>query len=265
MMRLNNDDGDSPVPETAEHRDVTDLCQLQAQALSAIGNAVVITNRSGIVVWANPAFKQLTGYTRSEVVGQSTRILKSGQNPRELYEDLWQTILSGTKWSGELVNRRKDGTLYHEQMSIAPVKNDAGGITHFVAVKRDITTRKHLAERMQMLANAVENSPNLIAMTGANGRIVYANLALLTTLRRSRADLLDRHLRELLSKNNPPELLQQLADPGGWRGECLAPRGDGSDLTALLSISPILGENGEMLGLLGIGQDITDKKRAEKD
>jgi len=79
--------------------------ELRAAAVEATANAVVITDLNGAVVWANPAFERLTGYTEGEMVGQSTRMLKSGQNPRLLYEEMWRIILEGRVWHGELINR----------------------------------------------------------------------------------------------------------------------------------------------------------------
>lgn len=241
-------------PATAE------LQALQVEALAEIGNAVVITDSSANIIWVNRAFERLTGYCLKEVIGNSTRILKSGQTRRETYEDLWRTILSGAKWSGELINRRKDASVYHEEMTIAPLVNAAGTITNFVAVKRDITERKRLAQHTEMLANAVENSSNLIAITDSDGHITYANKALLESLQWSSTDLIGQHFRNLVSKNNSPEVLRRIANPVGWRGEILSPRKDGTDLAVLLSVNTIVGENGDA-ATIGIAQDITEQKR----
>src|SRR5579872_2001890 len=148
------------------------LLDLHSAALAATANAVVITDLTGTVIWVNSAFEQLTGYSLTELVGQSTRVLKSGQNPPALYEEMWRAILDGKIWRGELTNRRKNGSLYIEEMTITPLRNSVGKITHFVAIKQDITQRKRLEERTRMLANAVENSPDLVGMSGPDGRIV---------------------------------------------------------------------------------------------
>jgi two-component system, cell cycle sensor histidine kinase and response regulator CckA len=98
---------------------VEQLLELQTAALEVADNAILITDREATIVWANTAFQRLTGYTKEEAVGQNTRLLKSGQHPASFYQQMWETILSGQKWQGELVNRRKDGSLYREQMTIA--------------------------------------------------------------------------------------------------------------------------------------------------
>jgi PAS domain S-box-containing protein len=113
--------------------------RLQSTALTSAANSVVITDREGHILWANPAFTKLTGYELSEVIGKNPRVLKSGQHNKVFYEKLWQTVLSGQVWHGEMVNKRKDGTLYTEEMTITPARDTAGEITHFIAIKQDIT------------------------------------------------------------------------------------------------------------------------------
>lgn len=154
--------------ETAKRRAMETLNLLDA-ALQAAPSAWVITNASGIVEWVNPAFTALTGYRSEEVVGQTLRLLKSHKHNDSFYRDLWDTILRGDVWSGELHNRRKDGTLYHEHMTVAPVKDGNGGISHFVAIKHDVTAQKELerqlaqAQRLEsvgMLASGIAHDLN---------------------------------------------------------------------------------------------------------
>jgi PAS domain S-box-containing protein len=116
--------------------------KLQSSALQAAANGIVITDRTGTITWVNPAFTGLTGYTFEEAVGQNPRLLKSGKHDETFYRDLWGTITSGQVWHGETINRRKDGTLYTEEMTITPVLDERDAITHFVAIKQDITARK---------------------------------------------------------------------------------------------------------------------------
>ncbi|RRR66902.1 MAG: PAS domain S-box protein [Candidatus Viridilinea halotolerans] len=113
---------------------------LLRSALAAAANAVVITNAQGHVQWANPAFTTLTGYSVAEVLGHKTSVLRSGRHDPSFYSDIWQKILSGHVWHGELINRRKDGSLYTEEMTITPVRTN-GQIAHFVAIKQEVTSR----------------------------------------------------------------------------------------------------------------------------
>ncbi|GBC96057.1 Sensory/regulatory protein RpfC [bacterium HR16] len=129
--------------------------RLHARALEMAGNAIVITDHNGTIQWVNPAFTAITGYAREEALGKNPRILKSGRHDRTFYEQMWGTILNGQVWKGEVVNRRKDGNLYHEAMTIAPVWDENGSITHFVAIKQDITERKRFE---QQLSEALERA-----------------------------------------------------------------------------------------------------------
>ncbi len=116
--------------------------RLQSTALEATVNSVVITDTLGTIEWVNPAFCRITGYTFEEAIGQNPRVLKSGKQPTEYYTGMWRTITAGKNWTGEFINRRKDGTLYTESVSITPVKNESGQIAHFVAIKQDVTALK---------------------------------------------------------------------------------------------------------------------------
>ena len=117
---------------------------MQSEALQAAADGIVITDNQGTIQWVNPAYEKITGYAFEEVEGKNSRILKSGLQDLDFYEQLWRCILSGKTWYGELYNKRKDGVIYLEEESITPVKDVSGEITHFVAVKRDITAlRKH--------------------------------------------------------------------------------------------------------------------------
>jgi PAS domain S-box-containing protein len=116
--------------------------RLQATALQAAANAIVITNPAGVIQWANAAFTSLTGYAAAEAVGRNPRVLKSGAHPSEFYGNLWRTILSGHIWHGELVNKRKDDSCYTEEMTITPVTDASGAIRNFIAIKQDVTDRK---------------------------------------------------------------------------------------------------------------------------
>jgi PAS domain S-box-containing protein len=131
--------------------------RLQGAALNAAANAIVITDRAGLIQWSNPAFSELTGYTAVETVGKDPgALLKSDQHDSAFYKDLWDTILSGQVWRGEMLNRRKDGSLYTEEQTITPVRDGQGAITHFIAVKQDTTERNRIAEDVRQRAQLAE-------------------------------------------------------------------------------------------------------------
>ncbi len=129
--------------------------RLQSAALQAAANTIVITDDRGTIQWVNDAFTRTTGYTREEAVGNNPRVLKSGKHPREFYEQMWKTIHGGEVWHGEIHNVRKDGSPLEEDATITPVRDAAGKISHFIAIKQDITERKSL-ERQLLRAQRLE-------------------------------------------------------------------------------------------------------------
>ena len=120
-----------------------------ATAIAQAANGIVITDTQGVIQYVNPAFTQMTGYSAMEAIGQNPRVLKSGRQGGAYYAELWQTIRRGQVWHGELINRRKDGTLYTEGMTIAPVRDSSGVITNFVAIKQDVTERQRAEEDLR--------------------------------------------------------------------------------------------------------------------
>jgi diguanylate cyclase (GGDEF)-like protein/PAS domain S-box-containing protein len=135
--------------DVTARRRIDDQVRLQMAALNAAANAIVITDTRGTCIWANSAFTQITGYKFEEIIGQKLSILKSGLQGEDFYKSLWLTILAGETWSGEIINRHKQGHLYIEEMTIAPVRNQEGHISNFIAVKQDITERKRIENNLQ--------------------------------------------------------------------------------------------------------------------
>lgn len=169
--------------DITERKRAEEELRLRSAALEAAANGIIITDPQGNIQWSNPAFSRMTGYDSHEVLGQNTRFLKSGQHASEFYRHLWETILSGQVWRGEIVDRRKDASLYVEEMTIAPVLNEPGEITHFVAVKQDVTERKRAEAQLE------QNNRELRALSEAERKarqiaetLAAANLALTRTL-----------------------------------------------------------------------------------
>jgi len=147
--------------------------RLQSAALEAVANAIVITDRSGTIQWVNSAYTRLTGYTLQEALGKTPRILYSGMQDEAFYKQLWDTILSGRVWHGELVNKRKDGTLYHEEQTITPLLDSQGQVTHFIGVKQDITSRKRAEETLRAselkYRSLIEQLPSVVYIDRLEG------------------------------------------------------------------------------------------------
>ncbi len=133
---------------TKRKRDEAERKQLLA-AIEQAGEPIVMTDAQGIIQFVNPAFERTTGYTREEAIGQNPHILKSGNQDRLFYSNLWNTISSGRTWQGRMVNKRKDGSLFTEESTISPVVDGAGRIVNYVAVKRDITAHLQMTAQFQ--------------------------------------------------------------------------------------------------------------------
>ena len=130
--------------DITERKHADEILRLQSAAIQSAANAIVITDRTGVITFVNSAFTHITGYTPEDAVGKNPRILKSGEQTSAFYRNLWETINAGNVWRGEVVNKRKDGSIYSEEMTITPVQNEQREITHFIAIKNDITDRKRL-------------------------------------------------------------------------------------------------------------------------
>ncbi|HEY9080253.1 PAS domain S-box protein [Magnetovibrio sp.] len=135
--------------EAGERSDLESEYKKFFQAVEASPSSVVITNRDGVIEYVNERFIASTAYSREQAVGRKPSLLKSGRTPPEVYEDLWSTINAGKIWRGEMCNRKRTGEHYWEATAIAPIFGADGEITHFVAVKEDITARRHAESALQ--------------------------------------------------------------------------------------------------------------------
>src|SRR5437868_1651407 len=132
-----------------QRQDAEKMLRKLSRAVEQSADLVIITDRNGVIEYVNPAFEKLTGYTRQEALNQNPRILKSGQQGKALYQDLWTTILSGKVFRGTLVNRKKNGELFYLEKTISPVRDVDGSITHFISNDRDITERYKLEAQLR--------------------------------------------------------------------------------------------------------------------
>lgn len=120
--------------------------------------SILITDLSGNIIYANNRVSELTGYSQEELLGVNPKLFQSGKMPADLYKDLWETILAGKKWAGELLNKKKDGSLYWESASMSPIIDESGEIKYFLAVKEDITPRKEMIQELIDARNKAEES-----------------------------------------------------------------------------------------------------------
>ncbi|MBI3203228.1 MAG: PAS domain S-box protein [Myxococcales bacterium] len=155
------------VRDLAARKVIEAQLRVRAAALEAAHNGIAIVARDGNFEWVNPAFSRLTGYASDEVVGTKPNLLKSGQHDAAFYHELWRTVTSGKVWQGHMINRRKDGTLYDEEQTITPVPDANGTITHFVAIKLDVSERLAAErERERLLGELQEALANVRTLSG---------------------------------------------------------------------------------------------------
>jgi diguanylate cyclase (GGDEF)-like protein/PAS domain S-box-containing protein len=259
---------------TPRKRDAEQL-RLQAAALEAAANAIVITDFHGTIMWVNHAFTTMTGYSKEEVVGKNPRLLKSGKQPQSYYADLWSTISSGKVWHGELVNRRKDGTTYTEEMTITPIAQNVGQAnwSHFIAIKQDITERKRAEEELyrahQMLQTILNTIPQRVFWKDRNCTYVGCNRAFATDAGLNNpAEIIGKSDFELAWSGTADRYSaedKRIMEQGSTKLNFDEPqsRTDGSLLWLRTSKLPLWDREGKVIGVIGTYEDITERKVAE--
>jgi PAS domain S-box-containing protein len=233
-------------------------------AVEQAGDGIVITDADGKIQYVNPAFTAMTGYTRDDVLGQNPRILKSDRNPAALYTELWATIRSGKIWDGELINRRKDGTFYQEEMRIAPVLDQDGEVTSFIAIKRDVTERRAAAEAQRFLAAIVENSEAAVIACTPAGIILTWNRGAEGVLGYTAREAIGRNLR-MLAPAEVPASAPYLVEPGDvLLQESLCLRGDGERIQVSVTRSIVQSPDDSVTAISLIIRDITERRKTEE-
>jgi nitrogen fixation negative regulator NifL len=260
--------------DVTNHKGVEERLRLQSTALEAAANGIVITDCQGSILWANPAFTRLTGYAVEEVIGKNLRILKSGAHDQEFYRSLWQTVTSGQTWQGNMINRRKDGSLYNEEMTITPVRNERGETTHFIAIKQDVTRRKQaekaLRESEEMFRSLSASSPFGILLTDINGQCTYVNPRCREILGRSLMESQNGGWADCVQSDDRDVALQRWHDyvktgTGEYSHEFRVQRRDKSVRLVHLRAAPLRSNQGPTTGFVGSLEDITDRKRSEDE
>ena len=261
----------NPTQETAEVADSPPSesnLALLATAIEQAGDAIVITDAGARIRYVNPAFTRMTGYSAAEAIGQNPSILKSGRQNVEFYRDLWSTVLAGRAWRGELINRRKDGAFYTEEMTITPVRDLADAVSNFIAIKKDITERRAAEEALkasdQQYRLLFERNLAGIFRYTADQTILDANEACARLLGYTRQELVGLHRADLFADHAEAEktwaqLSQQRAITNN---EVCLRRKDGDLVWVLANLGWV--DNGSGPATVeGSCIDITARKRAE--
>lgn len=166
-----NDKGESEIltvgNDVTEHRRLEEELMKLSYSVEQSQNSVMITDTSGHIQYVNPKFTELTGYKSEEVMGKNPRVLKSRDVDPEEYEELWKRLSNGETWRGEFHNRKKNGELFWERATISPVRNKRGEITHYLAIKEDVTQEKKLAQDLQKAFGRLKEMERIINLSGA--------------------------------------------------------------------------------------------------
>jgi PAS domain S-box-containing protein len=261
----------------AAARDISERKEIERQltvlntALEAAANGIVLVDKDGTILWSNPAFSRMTGYSKLEIVGQNPRFLKSGKHEDDFYRNLWATILAGKVWRGEVINRRKNGSLYYEEQIITPVIDQDGKITNFISIRQDITEHKQAEDALrkseEQYRSLVIATSQIVWQTNAKGEVVED----IPMWREFTGQSLDECLgRGWINAVHPAdqELVAQMwshavETKSFYEVECRIKKRTNEYCDFVLRGVPILDKNGQMSSWVGTSTDITEKKNYE--
>ena len=229
--------------------------------------AIFITDLNAEIEYANAAFSRTTGYSLEEILGLNPRFLNCGKTPKETYKELWQTIKNGETWKGELINRRKDGSEYIEFASITPVRGQDEKISHYLAIKEDITARKQFEIEQRIAAIAFESQDGIM-ITDANNIIIRVNKAFTKITGYESEEMIGRTPSFLKSGKQSPEFYQKmwakLLTEGSWQGEILNRNKNDQISPEWLTITAVKDDDEKTMHYVASIVDITDYKIAEE-
>ena len=253
-------------------QDAGELLQLQSDALEASANAVVITDATGTIQWVNRAFVELTGYPRDEVIGKNPRLLKSDIHDPGFYLRMWQTIRAGKVWRGEVVNRRKDGTLYTEEQTITPLRGGSGEIEHYIGVKQDVSRRKEMEDALQRqqqyFHTLIEKAADIITVVSPDGAIRYESPSLKRVLGWEPEDLIGRSVFDLAHPDDRENVASALARicsaPGEIESVKFQYRHKDGSWRVLESVGRNLINDPGVGGVVVNSRDVTERTRVEE-
>ncbi|MGC2300550.1 MAG: PAS domain S-box protein [Acidobacteriaceae bacterium] len=237
-------------------------------AVEQAADGIVITDAAGTIQYVNPAFTALTGYTPEEAVGGNPRLLKSGRHSPAFYQELWNTLLSGKVWHGEIANRRKDGSFYHEEMRIAPVLDAGGATTGYIAIKHDITEQRARESTQAFLAAMVEHSEDVIISATPAGVILTWNHGAEEVFGFTAQQAIGQSVSLFTPPDRMPRMMQcidRIASGEALRNyEGISRRADGRRIHVTVSGFPVRNKNGTVVAAAAVLRDSTARDQAEQ-
>jgi PAS domain S-box-containing protein len=244
-----------------------------SQATENSPASVVVTDKNGTIEYVNPTFCNITGYSNEEAIGNNPRVLKSGNLPQSFYKKLWDTILSGKTWRGDFINRKKNGEEYWESASISPIKNNEGEITHFVAVKQDITERKEAEKKLQESEKRhrtlLERLPESVVVYDMEGKAIFVNPAFEKIFGWSLEEVLGKKIDfvpselEAQTRSAVKKMLEDGDGSVSFETKRLTKNGDLLDMQ--INTAPFHDPGGRKVGNIVILNNITERKRMENE
>ena len=255
--------------DVTDRKRVEDELRILSRAVEQNPASIVITDILGQIEYVNPKFTKLTGYLPNEVLGKNPRLLKSGSTNSAEYSDLWKTILAGGEWKGEFKNKKKSGEEYFETALISPIKDEKEHITHFLAVKEDITRRKKDEILIRKLSQAVGQSPASTIITDATGKIEFVNTAFTTLTQYTIEEVINKPPRIFnsghISVVEFDSMWENLKTGKIWKGEYQNRRKDGTSYWENVTISSLMSSKGVISNYILIMDDISEKKKMLDD
>ena len=257
--------------EISERARAEEQLKLQGAALESAANTIIITDSEGGIIWVNPAFTLTSGYSFEEVVGKNPRLLNSGKQTREFYKEMWETILAGKVWRGPTVNRCKNGSLIHADLTITPIRNSAGIVTRFVGIQQDTTEKTRAAEAL--LASEVRYrrlfesaKDGILILDAVSGQIVDVNPFLTELLGYTKEELLGKELWQIGSFKDivaSRDAFQELPQQGYIRYEDMPLETKGGIVREVEFVSNSYIAGSDRVIQCNI-RDITERKRVEQ-
>lgn len=259
------------ITDITAQKDAQIRLRMLSAAIEQSPTSVIIANLNAEIEYVNPYFTKVTGYTLDEVAGKNPRVLQSGLTDKTVYPDMWAKISNGRNWIGRFVNKRKNGEVYYEEAYISPVNDIDGTLSHYVAVKLDITERKKLEDSLQEAArytrSLIESTLDPLVTISAEGKITDVNAAAENVTGLSRTDLIGT------------DFAMHFTDPKRAREGYELAFSQGSVTNYMLAIQHVSGfvtdvlynasvyrdEKGKVLGVIAAARDVTDIKRMQEE
>ncbi|WP_346728380.1 putative bifunctional diguanylate cyclase/phosphodiesterase [Rubrivivax gelatinosus] len=253
----------------AVHDAVLRLLHLHQSALDAISQGVLISDANRRATYVNAAFAALTGYSADEIIGNNCSLLQGPGTSPETVLEMRAALDRGEPFHGELLNYRKDGTPFWNELKIVPVHDERGVLTQFVGVQRDVTARRDAMSKLSLAARVFEHSNEALAVADVDGRFVAVNRAFTQITGYSEAEVVGQNPRLLKSgvhdENFYRRFWHELRSHGHWEGEIWNRRKDGAVYPEWLSVGRVLDEDGRTLNYIASFSDITERKHAEEN